>query len=326
MNRPSTIRLPMIDALRFIGAVLVPGLHVGLFEDWPQLAMELTRGSLRWIVPFFFIAIGFFIGRSGEPEKAALHSMRRLWSILLAISLLLTPLIVLNDGIKGYLYKLLSPETFIRGIWFHLWFLHSAIAALFVATCSPKLLKLRATSIPALALLAITTIIDSAYSAQSASFEIMIVARFVAGASIVWLGIQMASLSEKTLTNFWKPIIALSLVASLIHSGAISQLHGKPYELQLNIGSIGLAFGLFAYAFSANTTPITSKLANLGTRFALGIYLIHPVMIFFLSRVGVLRSDILWIGSVVLALTVLGIAERHFPRLKAFLDGRLQTH
>lgn len=317
-------RAPGIDALRLLGAVLVVGLHVGSFPEWPTALMQLSRGSGRWVVPFFFVVMGLFIGRSAHPVESALTSARRLLRILLAVTVLYLVLLGTQMPARQVVATVLSPETMERGVWVHLWFLHSAIAGLLLSAAAPGWVRARKAWWTVLAVLLVASAIDSLFAMHRMGWGPMLTNRFVAGIAMVLLGIKLGQLRLDVATcrrlGAWLLLAGIGLC--LIQGLAVWRLGGQAADLQLQLGAIvlGVAGTLLALAVPSSAT--TERLADWGRRFALGLYLLHPLFIEAMKALGVARSDVLWLVATLVSLAVLWLLERWVPRAKALLDGR----
>ncbi len=315
-------RLPGIDALRIFGAVLVVGLHVGLFPEWPVAAMEISRGMSRWVVPFFFVVMGFFIGQRPAIGPGALSTSGRLLQITLAWSVLYGLLNLMQLGLRGGVERMISPEFFVRGAWGHLWFMHAALAGVLLAAARPDWWQRRSGWWIIGATLLICTALDSMFAMHRIDWPTMFASRFISGIAMVWLGIKLASVPSKALARQWPLWLVGGAVLMLLQALAVQWKGGEPAEMQLHVGAVMMGVGALALGLALPATAALERLADWGRRFALGLYLLHPMMIELLRALGVSRSDVLWLGAASLALLFLWTAERVFPRGKAVLDGR----
>jgi hypothetical protein len=150
----------------------------------------------------------------------------------------------------------------------------------------------------------------------------MFASRFISGIAMVWLGIKLASVSTKVLARQWPLWLVPGAVLMLLQAFAVRWKGGEPAEIQLAVGAVMMGVGAVALGLALPATAALERLADWGRRFALGLYLLHPMMIELLRALGVSRSDLLWAGAASLALLFLWTAERVFPRGKAVLDGR----
>lgn len=315
-------RLPGIDALRIFGALLVVGLHVGRFTEWPVPAMELTVAAGRWVVPFFFVVMGFFIGQRPAFGASALSTSGRLLQITLAWSVLYGLLNVMQLGLRGGVGRMISPEFFVRGAWIHLWFMHAALAGVLLAAARPDWWQRRIGWWIIGATLMGCVTLDALFAMHRIDWPTMFASRFISGIAMVWLGIKLASVSTKVLARQWPLWLVAGAVLMLLQAFAVRWKGGEPAEIQLAVGAVMMGVGALALGLALPATAALERLADWGRRFALGLYLLHPMMIELLRALGVSRSDLLWAGAASLALLFLWIAERVFPRGKAVLDGR----
>lgn len=315
-------RLPGIDALRIFGAVLVVGLHVGRFPEWPVPAMELTVAAGRWVVPFFFVVMGFFIGQRPNWASSALGSAGRLLQITLVCAVLYGMLHAVQLGPKAALERILSQDAIVRGVWGHLWFMHAALAGVLLAAARPDWCQAHGAWWGLAAVILLASVIDSLCAMGRVSWPTMFASRFLGGAAMVWLGIKLASVPVRTLIRLWPALLVGGALLLVAQGMAVRWKGGQAIELQLHVGAVLMGVGAMALGLWLPATPLMERLADWGRRYALGLYLLHPMIIEMLRAVGVRRSDALWLCAAGVTLLLLWAAEHLFPRGKAVLDGR----
>jgi peptidoglycan/LPS O-acetylase OafA/YrhL len=315
-------RLPGIDALRILGAVLVVGLHVGRFPEWPVPAMEVTVAAGRWVVPFFFVVMGFFIGQRPQWATTALASAGRLLQITLVCAVIYGGLHVVQLGPKAGLERMLSQDAIVRGVWGHLWFMHAALAGVLMAAARPDWVQPRGAWWGILAVILLASGVDSLCAMGRVSWPTMFATRFLGGAAMVWLGIKLASVPVRTLTRLWPLLLIGGALLLVLQGMAVRWKGGVATELQLHVGAVLMGVGAMGLGMALPATALMERLADWGRRFALGLYLLHPLLIEGLRAAGVRRSDLLWLSAAGLTWLLLWAAERVFPRGKAVLDGR----
>ncbi|MBB3195003.1 acyltransferase family protein [Roseateles terrae] len=315
-------RLPGIDALRIFGAVLVVGLHVGRFPEWPVPAMELTVAAGRWVVPFFFVVMGFFIGQRPQWATTALASAGRLLQITLVCAAIYGVLHVVQLGPKAGFERMLSQDAIVRGVWGHLWFMHAALAGVLLAAARPDWVQPSGAWWGIVAVILLASAVDSLCAMGRVSWPTMFATRFLGGAAMVWLGIKLASVPVRTLTRAWPMLLVGGAILLVLQGMAVRWKGGVATELQLHVGAVLMGVGAMGLGMALPATALMERLADWGRRFALGLYLLHPLLIEVLRSLGVRRSDLLWLSAAALTLLLLWTAERVFPRGKAVLDGR----
>jgi len=313
-------RLPGVDAFRILGALLVIGLHVGLFPEWPVWLMEISRASGRWVVPFFFLAMGYFVGVRSEMVPTALASAGRLLQIVLFISVVFALLLLLQLGPRQMILRVVQPEAFIRGVWVHLWFLHAALLALLLVACRHTWLHSRF-SWPILLLgLFLCSAADSLFALKLINYPAMFVTRFIAGLFLVWVGIKLGIEKKAPFQNCALPFLA-GLLLMLIQASVVRALGGQSAELQFHIGAMILGGAILTLGISLSSTSNINTFADWGRRYALGLYLLHPLAIEVLRTMGIVRSDMLWLLAIFSTMFILVSLERYLPAVKILLDG-----
>ncbi|SEK52419.1 Surface polysaccharide O-acyltransferase, integral membrane enzyme [Roseateles sp. YR242] len=322
MSDGSGSRLPGIDALRIFGAVLVVGLHVGLFPEWPHALMEVSRAMSRWVVPFFFLVMGFFIGQRALIGPTALVTSGRLLQITLVCTVLYGVLNLLQLGLRGGVERMISPEFIVRGAWGHLWFMHAALAGLLLAAARPDWWQPRAAWWGIGVVLLGCSGLDSMFAMGRIDWPTMFASRFLSGVAMVWLGIKLASVPREALARRWPVLLVAGLVLMVLQALAVRFKGGEPAEMQLHVGAVVLGVAALALGLALPASAGLERLAGWGRRYALGLYLLHPMIIELLRVAGVRRSDVLWLGAAVLTLLLLWASEHLFPKGKAVLDGR----
>lgn len=138
-----------IDICKFVCSLLVVMIHVSLFSpelyEWNQF---INNTIARLAVPFFFVAVGFFLYRKSFAENTfflapTFKQAKRLlllyivWSILytpLAISYIASKQMPLTKSIANFLRNFLIVGTYTQ-----LWFLLAACGAIILVSLLLKL-------------------------------------------------------------------------------------------------------------------------------------------------------------------------------------------
>ncbi|SEL82014.1 Surface polysaccharide O-acyltransferase, integral membrane enzyme [Roseateles sp. YR242] len=322
MNVSRSARQPGIDALRILGAVLVVGLHVGAFPEWPHWLMATSRAAGRWVVPFFFVVMGYFVGIRPSWRQPAGAALQRVWRLVVVWNVIYAGALVLMVGLGPAVERIVSSATITRGVWGPLWFLHSALAALLVVYLLPAWLASRWAWLLIAAMLMVCSAVDSLTLLRRVSWEVMYVSRFVGGIGLVWLGVKLASIPSHVLSRRWPHLLMVGLLLGLVQAYLLYRRAGAPTELQMPVGAMLCGVAAMGAGFALPSSPSAERMADWGRRLALGIYLLHPLMIETLRALDISRSDALWAAAAGLSIGALLVLERWLPGAKARLDGQ----
>jgi surface polysaccharide O-acyltransferase-like enzyme len=124
---PPARRLPGIDLLKIVLAVMVVGLHAQLWrQDHPLAGQLLGEGLFRLAVPTFLLINGWFFGALGDRsrQRAWIGKLLRLylaWSLIYGADLVQTALASPQPGWTALRLLLLGDR--------HLWYLPAAATA-----------------------------------------------------------------------------------------------------------------------------------------------------------------------------------------------------
>jgi surface polysaccharide O-acyltransferase-like enzyme len=328
----SQTRNQSVDTFRLLAALCVVILHLR-YNSLPSEVAVGMRLMSRWAIPFFFIISGYFLALKTSKTKQlnVLPTVERLiWMFILWV-LLYSPFVVLNHDFTT-LFKLIASPTFIYfGLFSHLWYLPALLFGyLFISFCHHYNIKIL---LPIISVISIgMALISGAYNIFDVGFPLVYdVARTWLSIPFLYVGFLFY---EKGKPNWW-----ISLLLVIVGAAAqvfearylYKQFDFSAYNHQFLFGTIPFAIGMAALSLSDLRFLQHPVLGKWGSEYSLGIYLIHPAVIFTLlpqvSRLmsGVINTAVWEISApvivVVMALVVLYLIQRYIPKLFNILFG-----
>lgn len=320
------IRRNGIDLFRLIAALFIMILHAD-YKNLNQEYAAYIQMTGRWVVPFFFITSGFFIGEkiksnNGLTLNSIEKNLAQLIKILIISSLVFLPISIATNQIS------LKLNYIILGTAKHLWFISSLLFGYIIIwllyySKQEKLL------FPLSILIFIFCLFTDSYyiffmPAIDNSIAILLIS-----IPLLYIGIKFA---EKDIRiNKFMPILFILL--GIIIQQIESQFFFIKYDIWraghfLQFGILLIAIGMFLLALKLN--PRNNLLSSYGKDYSLFIYLYHPISYCFLSYIfsfylqGIYAILTPLIGFAI-TLSASYILERYFKKIFAFLTGRKST-
>lgn len=314
-----------LDAAKFVGCFGIMIVHVGNFPEFPSPIGDFIRVSSRWALPFFFLCSGYLIGISHEFDVG--RKINKLVSILFYSSILYIPILyrALHGDLEGLLNKVISGDTIHSGTSFHLWFINALILGVFLTNYMIKNVSTRLALIISISILLGCWIGDVI---KSLSYKIWIfyALRTMMAFSLVYIGYLMAK--TKILNSISNKISFIMLVGGLllmiaevyfIHESVGADMN----ERQLPFMSVPVSIALLS--LSINTKIRDNIISRMGRDYSLGVYLIHPFLIYIaIHDVGskiANNSSIKLILCFILSVVIMWIFKRFAPVIYRKLNG-----
>lgn len=313
-----------IDAIRIVAAFLVIALHVGAFTEFAPAIGDAIRVSARWCVPFFFIAIGFFLPKSEQllPEVPASRLFRYAACLLVASVVFLPYAVVL---MREQLSELISPVTLLLGTYHHLWFFGSLVTGLTIIAVLRNICGTITTVAVASVMLVFLILEDITMARQAIGFsDEFLLGRHLQSVPLVLVGWWLAK----------RPLLSMSQSIGLMAVGfAIQAFEAAggvffgvdPSSRTFLIGTLPSAVGLFYVGLNVGTVP--KWLSWAGQRLTVAVYVLHPL---FVDGFRILfrlfdanpPSTVLWLITSVCVLASAVLIERLVPGVARLLNGQ----
>lgn len=283
MTQTLRARAEGIDLFRFIGAFFIMLLHTE-YGNLPDVYVNAIRLSGRWAVPFFFIVSGYFLSSKivskNLPISTIEKSVFRLFTLLVVSSVVY---ILVNFYHTGNLF--FKIENVLTGTNFHLWFLGSLILGYLIIWYMYALNNGKGLGLFSIIILSCALITDSydVVIGKTLAYE---AARFMLSVPFLYGGILLAK--KKYKANHWWIYTLITLAGygiTLTETHLLNTYYGLDWwEPQLLIGSVIMAFGVFA--LSASLPIKANRFSRMGSEYSLLIYLYHPLVYFLILVAG----------------------------------------
>jgi surface polysaccharide O-acyltransferase-like enzyme len=285
-----------IDAFRLLSALPVIAAHGGRYELFNPTVHEVVSLLSKWSVPFFFLVLGYFLGKKSDRNRAV-PAMLRIAVMFTVASIILLPLDFYKDGVQVSIL-LISKNFLMSGTHFHLWFLSSLLMGLMVVRVTDEYEVKNLLPVCALGALFAAILFGTYWSPQTAHFG-----RHLIAIPFLWFG-TLLSKRQPTM----KQSVALlllgfaveSLEAVVIHS----RFHKEIGECPLLIGTIPFALGMFGVAANLKNTALLVYFGRLGGRFTGCIYVTH---VYFIAIVASIAASLEVQGSFIYCVLVVPI-------------------
>jgi surface polysaccharide O-acyltransferase-like enzyme len=321
---PSHARNQSIDTFRFLAAFAVIILHV----EYPNVPNEIAIGIRllsRWAIPFFFILSGYFLAANSTKSSQfnVLPIIERLIWVFLIWSFIYFFVVIEQHDFSTSIGRIFSPYFLYFGNFVHLWFLPSLIFGyIFLGFCYntnlPSLLNI-------VSIVAVTTVL---LSGSYANIDHGI--SLDPTAASVWLSIPFLYIGfllyKKGYPAWWVSLLLIIFGAGLQVFEArflYTKFGMSPYDHEFLIGTIPFGIGMASLALSDLKILRISILSSWGKNYSIGIYLIHPLVGFLLTKLILLFSNRLLTSSIwqlstpliviSISLAILSVLQKYLP-------------
>ncbi len=281
-------RINSIDALRIIAAFFIVCIHMQFF------AMDSVNAVARFAVPVFFMISGYFFTIGSRQSK--LKSIKKVLVLTVASNILYfvyrLALALLSHNVSGFLASSFSPESVLNFFVFnespfggHLWFLSALLYTMIIAFFLSRFKLNRVLVIIVIAALLICDLIFGRYSValMGAEFPVIYVRNFIfVGIPYFFIGGMFCSVQPGNLRCGNALLIALTVLftAGSLFEKNILEILNIASSREHYLSTTFLAITVFALALknpASDSTGFWAFLANLGRRYSLAIYIIHPI-------------------------------------------------
>lgn len=323
------MRVVGIDVLRIVAALFVIIIHVPI--DTPDASLVI-KSAARWAVPCFFMVTGYFLKGEGLPEVSG-RQVAKIAVITLVASLLFLPIgLITSSG------KILSPLVLVNGVYNHLWFLSSMLFGLGAL----RLLATVRVGAPVAICMGLVfwagyLVIDLAVALGTPGLDVTLtILRFLQSVPMILLGHRLARISRGASASPGPLPYGLVFGGLAFTIAEVFYLFGNQNDganPQLPLGTGALAAGLLLFAATLPATRLTEWLAQLGRRYALLIYILHPALTLAMrvafKSTGLLAGETLGRAALAYGVAATGafaaavVIHRFMPPAYALLHGEL---
>lgn len=317
-----------LDIAKLFASFFVIVVHSGSYPEMSPFNADLFRISSRWAVPFFFLASGYLMGGGINIDVG--KKLNKLFSILFYSSLLYIPIVYLsnNNDFIMLLVRVFSFDSLRSGTYFHLWFVTALMIGVLLTNYLIKNVHVSVGLVISLLLIAAywLTDIGQSFNIPAERNSMFYVFRSLLGIPLVYIGYLlkshglMNSISNKSAWLFF--ILSIVLMMAEVPLCQIL-LDGYIRERQFPLFSVPAALALLSIC--VNTSVKENTLSNAGRDYSLGIYLIHPAILYFitpvLEKLNIVSSTVNLVLAFTLSLFVFAIMKKWLPFIYAKFNG-----
>jgi surface polysaccharide O-acyltransferase-like enzyme len=254
-----------LDAFRLLCMLGVIGAHAELYEG----PVHWTAAILtKWSVPFFFLVLGYFLGKKDSSTRTH-PALERAFLMIVVASVLLLPLEIAKTGLYETWHYVVRHFYF-TGAYFHLWYLNSLLMGLVAVRIMdiPALRPLR----PWVAVFSlIAAIVFSSYLTDGTR----IIGRQIMSLPFLYLGMLLSRRVPSMRDSI--ALVLLGIGIEILESWLLKGWLGRDFwTCPLSVGTVVYAVGMFGIAFNLPSSPLLTRLGRLGGRFGGCIYVTHP--------------------------------------------------
>lgn len=314
---PRTPRKSGPDAFRLLSVLAVLGTHAAVYEGSVQWVASILS---KWSVPYFFLVLGYFLGRKTDACRTSPAIERSILMFLVACIVML-PLGLVRDGPTA-VWEYMVQNVYYSGTYFHLWYLNSLFMGLLV---------LRLMDVPSrrrfMPSLAITMLIASVVLSSYLNEDIRYLGRHLMSIPFLWIGTRLTRRVPSMSMSVALVLLGLA-IESLERWVLHTYLGREMWHCPITLGTIAYAVGMFGISFNLPPSRPLQRLGELGARYSGCIYVTH---LYALACIGLLGSLLhvrqtlifrLLVIPAAMLLNLLGLRllDRLSPR---FIDGLL---
>ncbi|MGQ3719602.1 acyltransferase [Natrialba aegyptia] len=307
-------RIHSIDSMRIIAMLFVVAIHTDLFRNitiYGNMINFAIDSSARFAVPFFFVTSGYFFARKTANRDPVSYFVKRATTIasIYVFGLLLSAPVFLagtaaragihdqavTASVVGKLAEFTSPVALFyygNSVSEILWFLPALLVSLgliclFVLADKTSYLLPISVSFHVVGLLgaSYTMFVDVPFEIRDALFF---------GFFYTSLGYYIASRDWQPAPEWSRRYLGATVLFSALHVGERYVLgyvvgdetfaHGV-YTASYSVVTVLVTLSLFAFLLSRPSLGRSTSLPSWG-KYAVGVYVVHPAVLFALETIG----------------------------------------
>lgn len=317
-----------LDAVRLLASFFIIVVHSGGFHELAPGHADMFQASSRWAVPFFFLVSGYFMGTVKLIDMS--EKINKLFSILIYSSIIYIPIVYLQNSsdVPKMIYQIFSFSTLRSGMYFHLWFIPSLMLGIITTNYFIKNLSTKKALFISFVIVLGYWICDIAQSFgllmnRNEPFYFF---RTLISIPLVYVGYLLSfnKISFETKRGYLWLMLFVSFLLTVVEVPVVKLL---PYESiaprQFPLFSIVTAVVILSLCLSYKTKE--TVLARAGRWYSLGIYLIHPLVLYFIVPAfkfyGIDSSFINLISAFVISLFILIFLKNYLPAAYRKISG-----
>ncbi|MDZ8740262.1 acyltransferase [Escherichia coli] len=276
-----------IDKAKILAAFCIVLVHSGTYPEFGYYLGGVFGNISRWALPFFFLTSGYYFGLSNAFDIT--KRVNKLISILFWISLIYLPLRViksfLSSGSIGN--SIFSLNSFVGGVYFHLWFLVSLVVAFLIlgyAINNGSRLSVAFFSVVLIALFWVFDIVNSSGTKTEAYYLFRLLFAF----PIFFIGFKFAKNNYLQRFSSFNYIVMIffGLVFVVSETSFLYFKYGFDlHERQFPLGVLLISVGVLGLCLT-NISNNKSYFSLCGKKYSLGVYLLHPLFLVFFSDIS----------------------------------------
>lgn len=268
-----------IDLLRLVAAFAVVCIHI---EPTTSIQGPLRSNILlacRFAVPVFFIISGYFLTpRLLDPSASLRSQLSRIARIFFGSCLLYLPFKIGREGVADTLRFLLDFRFLTHGTCYHLWFLSSLFFGIIMIHLLAKPSKIGGGQLAITSSVILALYLAANYSGFVTESQ-MEYLRYLSSIPLLHCGIlchQAATLPANSRTRITLALLVIGIIFMVGERHVmISAGTADNSTFQFSAGTLLFSLGLIGVALTFDLPPPLRVLAVIGSKYSLGIYVVH---------------------------------------------------
>ncbi|MEY0484716.1 acyltransferase family protein [Providencia rettgeri] len=285
------MRSNALDVAKLAACFFIIVVHVGNFTEYSNDTAGIIRTTSRWALPFFFMVYGYTLGLSVDFNIS--KRINKLIAILFYASLLYIPLHLYYNhwNYTKVIDKYMNINIFHGDAYFHLWFINALILGVMLTNyfiCNHKKIYGVCVSV---ALVFFCWFFDVMKYIGANSFYFYMF-RFLLGFSLVFIGYQLSKSKSLNFLSVRSSAIGLSvsILLIIVECLMLKYFYGKSFiDRQTPLFSMIAPVFIISLCMKLNIKD--NLLSFAGRELSLGVYLVHPLAIYFISQYVELDSS-----------------------------------
>ncbi|EPM3685252.1 acyltransferase family protein [Escherichia coli] len=311
-----------LDIAKYIACFCIIIVHVGSYAELPGHYGSYLRAASRWALPFFFVSYGYTLGLSNDINVS--KRLNKLVAILFSASVIYIPLhLYYNDwNYEKVFDKYLNINILYGDGYFHLWFVNALIVGVILTSFFVSNTK-RSTGLVVAGVLAVSCWVFDVANYLGINSLYFYIFRFLLGFSLVYIAYVMAKAGafKKIPPSISVIGFVLSGLMILIECYVLKNETGRGFfDRQVPLFCLIVPF--FIVSFCSRVNVRNNVISFCGREISLGVYLLHPMIIYFIGQYIELSSvEMLFAAFISSSAILIGIRFA-LPPVHNFINAR----